>query len=116
MTRRPANFRKGDGLIAFLARIDEFRSLHEAGHQQVSIYDKAKDSLPISFSQFSRYMGQYVLKKAPHNEHQRGQSTTISPVGKNSASSIRKPSTTGTTSKSVPFQHNPDGRDRDDLV
>jgi len=68
----PKTHRKGAGRVAFLARADLFRSLVEAGHPQRSIYDDHAADLGISYSQFNRYVGKYLLGKAPDHEHQKG--------------------------------------------
>ncbi len=88
MTKATAKpHRKGAGRVAFLARADLFRSLVEAGHPQRSIYDDHAADLGISYSQFNRYVGKYLLGKAPDHEHQKGDSPSAAP----SAGSAQQP-------------------------
>lgn len=62
--------RKGAGRVAFLARKDLFRSLLDAGHPQRAIYDDHGADLGISYSQFNRYVGQYLIEKETTDGHQ----------------------------------------------
>lgn len=71
MANAPKKVRKGDGRVAFLAHADQFRKLLDAGHPQRSIYDDYGDKLSISYSQFNRYVGKYLLGRKTTNEHQK---------------------------------------------
>ncbi|MEB3743741.1 MULTISPECIES: TraK family protein [Enterobacteriaceae] len=55
--------RRGGGRVAFLARLDEFRGLLEAGWTVTDIYENHGGAdTGISYSQFSRYVGKYIRK------------------------------------------------------
>jgi len=69
------NKQKGDGWVAFLAHIDTFWELLDAGHTQRSIYDDHASVLGISYSQFSRYVGKYLPVKEDDHKHQTKQAT-----------------------------------------
>jgi len=59
--------RKGDGRVAFLANADKFKKLLNAGHTQRAIYDDHPAAIAnvISYAQFNRYVGKYLLAKEP---------------------------------------------------
>ncbi|MGC3480187.1 TraK family protein [Pseudomonas aeruginosa] len=119
--------RKGDGRVAFLANADKFRELLNAGHPQRSIYDDHAAALGISYSQFNRYVGKYLLAKEDDHGHQTKQATGGSghqkpgaPQAAPAASSGGNASSTANTiterkpAKPVPFSHDPNsGNDRD---
>jgi len=91
--------RKGDGRVAFLANADKFRELLNAGHPQRSIYDDYAASLGISYSQFNRYVGKYLLAKEDDHGHQ------------------TKPATGGSRpQKPVPFAHDPNSDNDPNLI
>jgi len=133
MTKAPAKARrKGDGRVAFLAKVDLFRSLLEAGHPQRSIYDDHAAALGISYSQFNRYVGQYLTQKESTDEHQKRTGTgEVSPSPKLAAtgqqaapaSPQQTPPQPGDKPSGKPaakpggFVHNATaGNDRDDLI
>ncbi|HGN0313163.1 TPA: TraK family protein [Proteus mirabilis] len=110
--------RKGDGRVAFLAHADTFRELLSAGHPQRSIYDDHAEVLGISYSQFNRYVGRYLLAKEnnhgqenqPNGGHQKPATTQTA------ANNTTAKTTTGgqKPAKPVPFSHDPNsGNDRD---
>lgn len=108
--------RRGVGRVAFLARIDDFRKLLEAGHSLLAIYEIHGDELGISYSQFARYVATYLRSKVSHE--QTNTATRFSGAQTNQTAgqggnpgTITKPATGGG------FKHNPNsGNDRDDLV
>lgn len=118
MTQPTGKARKGAGRVAFLAHADEFRALLTAGHPQRAIYDDHAAGLGISYSQFNRYVGKYLLEKADNHEHQRkgtGQApqSGAAPAG----SQARGPDKSGgKPDKPGAFKHNASGSDRDDLI
>jgi len=100
--------RKGDGRVAFLAHINTFWELLNAGHTQRSIYDDHASVLGISYSQFSRYVGKYLPVKEGDHKHQIKQATGGTPQATPVTSIGQKPS------KPVPFAYDPNsGNDRD---
>lgn len=128
MSKAPAKrHRKGDGRVAFLAKKDLFRSLLEAGHPQRSIYDDHGADLGISYSQFNRYVTQYLTQKESTDEHQKESGTgghSPAPAGSVGGTGGKpegpgpvqqKPQPTGKPGGG--FKHNPSaGNDRDDLI
>lgn len=113
MTKKSA--RKGTGRIAFLARLDEFRRLLEAGHPQRSIYDEYAAVLGISYSQFNRYVIKY-LKRETHDQHQKqGPAGDERPGTTSSTTGDQRPA--ASLGRRPGFQHNPNsGNERDDLI
>lgn len=113
--------RKGDGRVAFLANADSFRELLTAGHPQRWIYDDHAATLGISYSQFNRYVGKYLLAKKNDHGHQikqtAGGSGHHKPGTEQAASATSSTADTSSgrkPSKPVPFAHDPNsGNDRD---
>jgi hypothetical protein len=97
---------RGAGRVAFLARIEEFRKMIDAGYTLLAIYEKYEKPLKIGYSQFARYVTRYIRSKPRHeNEGEKPvpatETKTIDPGGK------RKPG----------FTHDPSsGKNRDDLI
>lgn len=107
--------RRGVGRVAFLARIDDFRKLLEAGHSLLAIYEIHGDQLGISYSQFARYVATYLRSKVSHE--QTNTATRFSGTQANQA--VGQGGNPGTITKPAPggFKHNASsGNDRDDLV
>lgn len=50
----------GLGRVAFKAYFVEIHQEIEAGYTLTHIYDKRKDKLGITYSQFARYVGKYI--------------------------------------------------------
>ncbi|MGI4837305.1 MAG: TraK family protein [Janthinobacterium lividum] len=48
---------RGAGRVVFLARLDDFRKLIDAGHPLRAIYDDYAEQLGIGYPQFTRYVG-----------------------------------------------------------
>lgn len=108
--------RKGEGRTKFLAHADTFRALLLTGHPQRSIYDDYAEALGISYSQFNRYVGQYLLNKN-NGGHQKGKG--VEAVG----DSVHQPTTEDSAkpageqpAKKGVFKHNPDANKRTDLI
>jgi len=110
--------RKGEGLVTFIANIDKFQKLLNAGYPQRSIYDKHEDTLGFSYSQFNRYVHKFLLKNPSNHQYQ-----TKQPI-KNELKKLVSNQTVSTTTgdklnpnKSDVFTHNPsDGNTRKDLI
>jgi len=105
--------RKGDGRVAFLANVDKFREMLSAGYPQRSIYDDHASILGISYSQFNRYVGKYLLAKEGDHEHKIKQaSLRVSQVAPALITNSEQ-----TSAPPHPFVHNPSsGNDRNDLI
>ena len=125
MTQPTGKPRKGAGRVAFLALRAEIRGLLEAGHPQKMIYEDHVQRLVISYSQFTRYVRQYLLPKADLNEHQRKNAGGISAgssaedpatAGAAGRSGSSAPTTSKRPTKPTPFEHDPSGNNRDDLI
>ncbi|WP_116895336.1 TraK family protein [Pseudomonas syringae] len=124
MTDGPKKVYRGAGRVAFLARLDDFRKLIDAGHPLRAIYDDYAEQLGIGYPQFTKYVVRYV-RKEKDDGHQRkgsGQSTSqnLSPaptrvVRGQPEHSATPPPKLG--SKRAGFDHNPNsGNTRDDLI
>ena len=122
--------RRGVGRVAFLARLDEFRILIEAGWPITLIYEDHGISTGLSYSQFARYIGKYVRTPPTRNRRAGKPSTQLAMVetisettppplspGPNT-SPERPPARAGSASKNrVIFFHDPNsGNNRDDLM
>jgi len=119
--------RRGDGKIAFLARLDTFQELFKAGHQQRKVFEKYEGELGMSYSQFNRYVNKYIRAETADGHQRKGQgqkhppSTPAASTGGNGGSGGPSPTpvTSGKpTGKRAPvFQHDPSsGNNRDDLI
>lgn len=120
MKDAPKKNRRGVGRVMFLARLEDFRKLIDAGWPITAIYeDHGGSKTGMSYSQFARYIGKYVRPPTPR----RNDSEEISPL----TTSVLQPQSTtaieptvqteGRSKKPEPFQHNPNGgNDRDDLI
>ncbi len=124
MTDGPKKVYRGAGRVAFLARLDDFRKLIDAGHPLRAIYDDYAERLGIGYPQFTKYVGRYVRKEKDdgHQKKSSGQFTSQSlspaPTGavrgqpEYSATPPPKPG-----SKRAGFDYNPNsGNTRDDLI
>jgi len=103
----------GAGRVAFLARLDEFRVLIEAGWPITVVYEHhGGDNTGLSYSQFARYVGKYIRKTANRGIQQ----PTIPEEIKIQSGATSTKQTPIFKSRPV-FQHNPNGgNDRDDLI
>lgn len=129
MADKPEKMRRGVGRVAFLARLEEFRKLVDAGWPITSIYEDHGASTSLSYSQFVRYIGKYLRtppKRNRSDEHPDSQPVpartpqtpskqAVIPPEPNLTSS---PATTVSASKGrVAFHHDPtSGNSRDDLI
>jgi hypothetical protein len=52
--------RKGDGLVPFLANLQKYRALLDAGYTARTVHDRHVDELKISYRQFLRYVHKYI--------------------------------------------------------
>ena len=52
--------RKGDGLVPFLANLEKYRALLDAGYTARTVHDRHVDELKISYRQFLRYIQKYI--------------------------------------------------------
>lgn len=67
MADEPVKMRRGVGRVAFLARLEEFRKLVDAGWPITSIYEDHGPSTGLSYSQFVRYIGKYLRTPPTRN-------------------------------------------------
>lgn len=134
MTEAPAKKpRRGAGKVAFLARLETFKELFKAGHEQRTVFDQYENELGISYSQFNRYHAKYIGTGATADGHQKEgrqqkqeapASTPAAPASTVSGSGGATPapaagsSTGGKSGKQKPvFQHDPSsGNTREDLI
>lgn len=129
MADTPEKIRRGVGRVAFLARLDEFRKLVNAGWPITIIYEDHGSSTGLSYSQFVRYVGKYlrtpptrnVADEQPHVQALRKTSPEI--ISKPHATPLKqladpKPSKPVNSSKGrIAFRHDPSsGNTRDDLI
>lgn len=107
MADEPKKVYRGAGRAAFLAHVDAFRELLDAGHPLRAIYDDYAERLGIGYPQFTKYVGKFI-RKEKDDGHQRkaGGSTGGKPAPE------PKPG-----AKRPGFEHNPNsGNNRDDLI
>lgn len=121
MPDKPKKVYRGAGRATFLAHIDTFRELLDAGHPLRAIYDDYTEYLGIGYPQFTKYVGKFIRKKKD-NGHQKKYGEQISPASNSMAS------TGGSTAgkhtpepkpgaKRPEFDHDPNsGNYRDDLI
>lgn len=118
--------RRGAGRVAFLARLDQFKTLIEAGNEQRTVYDDCggEDELGISYSQFNRYVVRYITG-AKDDGHQRKGAGQIAPQSPSPAATGAaggqaggKPAPAAKPGSKRPgFEYNPNsGNNRDDLI
>ncbi|WP_338509670.1 TraK family protein [Pseudomonas poae] len=72
MTDGPKKVYRGAGRVAFLARLDDFRKLIDAGHPLRAIYDDYAEQLGIGYPQFTKYVGRYVREKKDDGHQRNG--------------------------------------------
>lgn len=56
---------------AFFARLDVIRGDLDQGWRMIAIYEKHAAALGVSYSQFTRYVRQYIAKKAKDDAQSR---------------------------------------------
>jgi len=122
---------KGDGKVIFMAHLETFKKLLAAGHQQRRVFETHVNELGISYSQFNRYVNQYIgeknsgeHQKESHKQRQQQTPATvpITAIGKQPTenpvaaySSTEKPQKAA--KKELVFQHDPSGGNKlDDFV
>jgi len=121
LMKTPKEGLTGAGRVAFLARLDEFRHLIQAGWPVTVVYENhGGDNTGLSYSQFTRYVGKYIRKPTKRGAEQptipdeiRLPVTPQPEQMQSSASTVP-----ATTSKRRPgFWHDPNsGNNRDDLI
>ncbi|NMZ00581.1 TraK family protein [Pseudomonas proteolytica] len=115
---------RGAGRVAFLARLNDFRKLIDAGHPLRAIHDDCAEQLGIGYPQFTKYVGRYLRKEKDDGHQRKGsgqftsQSLSPDPIGvvrgqpEHSSTPPHKPG-----SKRAGFNHNANsGNIRDDLI
>lgn len=121
MTKTPKEGPTGAGRVAFLARLEDFRSLIQAGWPVTVVYENhGGDNTGLSYSQFARYVGKYIRTPTKRgNQRPSVADETLPPTTplvelKQSGATIQP----GTMSKPQPgFRHDPNsGNNRDDLI
>ena len=123
MTDGPKKVYRGAGRVAFLARLDDFRKLIDAGHPLRAIYDDYAEQLGIGYPQFTKYVGRYV-REEKDDGHQRNGGEQIAQPSPSPASTGGPGGQTKVTpaSAQIPgakrpgFEHNPNSGNRDDLI
>jgi len=111
----------GAGRVAFLARLEEFRVLIQAGWPVTVVYENhGGDKTSLSYSQFVRYVGKYIRTPTKRGAH-RARATDGTQPPTTPLLEQRQPThptQPSTMSKRQPgFQHDPSsGNNRDDLI
>lgn len=120
MQEQPSKAQRGQGRVAFLALLGDFRKLLQEGHPLVSIHSNHQQQLGIGYPQFTKYVKRYLEPKNTV-EHQ-NKSTMVSAEDKpraiNFEAGKKDPATKKKTiDKPLMFSHNPNsGNSRNDLV
>lgn len=60
----PARRYKGEGRVAFLANLESIREMMESGWPLQAVFDRHAKYLGIKYTQFHRYVSQYIQAKA----------------------------------------------------
>ena len=128
MADTPEKIQRRVGRVAFLARLEDFRKLVDAGWPITSIYEDHGASTDLSYSQFVRYIGKYLRTPSTRNrgdeqpDAQPMPATTPETLFKQHvASQLPKPNPPPAKPVSAPkgrvaFHHDPtSGNNRDDL-
>ncbi|PRE08849.1 TraK oriT-binding protein [Burkholderia multivorans] len=121
MTKAPKERLTGAGRVAFLARLDKFRDLLEAGWPITVVYETYGGAdTGLSYSQFVRYVGKYIRTPSKRGSEQvKPLDQSPTPTTPSPALSRLHPGPTplqAPTSRSG-FQHDPNsGNERDDLI
>jgi len=121
MTKTPKKGPTGAGRVAFLARLEEFRSLIQAGWPVTVVYENhGGDNTGLSYSQFARYVGKYIRTPTKRGDQRPKVAdetlrSTTPLVEQTQSDATMQPST---MSKRQPgFRHDPSsGNNRDDLI
>lgn len=100
--------RQGLGRVRFLARLEPIRAAVGKGYPLRMIYEEQRDSLGISYSQFARYVNQFVHAAGEAVPSRRGKGTA-SPRGRHLAPATKE------RAGPVGFRYQPTKGD-DDLV
>lgn len=118
--KTPKEGRIGAGRVAFLARLDEFSGLIQAGWPVTVVYEiHGGDNIGLSYSQFARYVGKYIRKPTKRGAQQPTiadeMPLPIKPqVGQQSGASTMS---TPMPKRRPGFHHDPNsGNNRDDLI
>ena len=109
--------RRGAGRVAFLAHLEQFRRLIEAGNEQRTIYDEfgGETQLGISYSQFNRYVVRYITGAKDDGHQKEGTRPPATP--RPSPAPAGAGARTTEDKKPAVFQHDPSsGNHRDDLI
>ncbi len=121
MKNIPKEGLSGAGRVAFLARLEEFRVLIQAGWPVTVVYENhGGDKTSLSYSQFVRYVGKYIRTPTKRGAH-RARATDGTQPPTTLLLEQRQPThptQPSTMSKRQPgFQHDPSsGNNRDDLI
>lgn len=121
MKNTPKEGLSGSGRVAFLARLEEFRVLIQAGWPVTVVYENhGGDKTSLSYSQFARYVGKYIRTPTKRGAH-RARATDGTQPPTTPLLEQRQPThptQPSTMSKRQPgFQHDPSsGNNRDDLI
>ncbi len=109
MNKQPLKVGYGLGRVAFKAHLAEIKQEIEAGYTMLLVYEKRKDSLGISYSQFARHVQRYIRNESPAKR-------SIEPIEEsapvktiNTKKAPRKPFASG-------FDFNPVAPDYGDLI
>lgn len=111
--------RRGAGRVAFLAHLEQFRRLIEAGNEQRTIYDEfgGETQLGISYSQFNRYVVRYITGAKDDGHQKEGTRPPATPRPSPATAGAGAGAGATEVKKPAVFQHNPSsGNDRDDLI
>ncbi len=121
MMKTPKEGLTGAGRVAFLARLNEFRGLIQAGWPVTVVYENhGGDNTGLSYSQFARYVGKYIRKPTKRGAQQPTIpdeiTIPVAPVPEQMQSGT--PTVPAPMSKPRPgFRHDPSsGNNRDDLI
>jgi len=121
MTKAPKRKLTGAGRVAFLARLDKFRDLLEAGWPITVVYESYGGAdTGLSYSQFVRYVGKHIRSPSKRGTQQ-AQPLNETPIQMAPPPAPERFHPAATPSQASGsrsgFHHDPNsGNERDDLV
>ena len=121
MMKTPKEGPTGAGRVAFLARLEEFRSLIQAGWPVTVVYENhGGNNTGLSYSQFVRYVGKYIRTPTKRGALEPKVAAEMPPpmtptVERKLSGALAPP--TAMSKRQPVFQHDPSsGNNRDDLI
>lgn len=115
------------GVVAFLAHLDDIRSLLNAGHKKKHVYDLYAQRLAVSYPQFTRYIAKHISERTANGHQKERQDQKPAPAAATNVSGAVSASRgasngtvitgAGSVARRPPvFEHNPNSDDLDGII